>query len=50
VCGGRFKAEKIDEWDFKIVGPTGMVQIAEQVIAAREAITRFKKEGLLPKS
>ena len=52
VVGGHFKAEIIrehknllgekQETDFKLIGPLQEVEIAEQVMAAREMMLNFK--------
>lgn len=39
VIGGHFKAKQLEDEKFEIVGPFEQIEIAEQVMGAREMIT-----------
>ena len=44
VMGGHFKAKFIGGDDFELVGPLKEVEIAEQVMGARELIKKLKND------
>lgn len=42
VIGDSFTAHKTGKWEFGVAGPVEIVQIAEQVMAAREMVASMK--------
>ncbi len=48
VIGGRFTARKVGDWKFEVQGPFEEVELIEQVMAARELVTKIKADAPKP--